>query len=61
MDCFASLAMTAEAISVIVEDGLMLDHVSIMMSDIPAAASYYAAFLRDPDGNRIEALCHLAV
>ena len=21
-------------------------------------ASYYAAFLRDPDGNRIEAVCH---
>ncbi len=24
-------------------------------------ASYYAAFLRDPDGNRIEAVCHQAV
>jgi hypothetical protein len=24
-------------------------------------ASYYAAFLRDPDGNRIEAVCHLQV
>ena len=24
-------------------------------------ASYYAAFLRDPDGNRIEAVCHHAV
>jgi catechol 2,3-dioxygenase-like lactoylglutathione lyase family enzyme len=23
--------------------------------------SYYAAFLRDPDGNRIEAVCHHAV
>jgi catechol 2,3-dioxygenase-like lactoylglutathione lyase family enzyme len=23
--------------------------------------SYYAAFLRDPDGNRIEAVCHQAV
>lgn len=22
-------------------------------------ASYYAAFLRDPDGNRLEAVCHL--
>jgi hypothetical protein len=20
--------------------------------------SYYAAFLRDPDGNRVEAVCH---
>jgi len=39
----------------------MLDHVSIMVSDIPAAASYYAAFLCDPDGNRIKAVCHLAV
>ena len=24
-------------------------------------SSYYAAFLRDPDGNRIEAVCHAAV
>ena len=24
-------------------------------------ASYYAAFLRDPDGNRIEAVCHQPV
>jgi catechol 2,3-dioxygenase-like lactoylglutathione lyase family enzyme len=24
-------------------------------------ASYYAAFLRDPDGNRIEAVCHHAI
>lgn len=24
-------------------------------------ASYYAAFLRDPDGNRLEAVCHHAV
>ena len=24
-------------------------------------ASYYAAFLRDPDGNRIEAVCHHTV
>jgi catechol 2,3-dioxygenase-like lactoylglutathione lyase family enzyme len=24
-------------------------------------ASYYGAFLRDPDGNRIEAVCHHAV
>jgi catechol 2,3-dioxygenase-like lactoylglutathione lyase family enzyme len=87
----------------------MLDHVSITVSDIPAAerfydaimkaldvvkvgrredrlgygerarpvhpaggadegrpglrdyhAAYYGAFLRDPDGNRVEAACHLA-
>jgi len=25
------------------------------------SASYYAAFLRDPDGNRIEAVCHHAI
>ena len=31
----------------------MLDHVSITV--------YYAAFLRDPDGNRIEAACHHVV
>ena len=23
-------------------------------------AAYYAAFLRDPDGNRVEAVCHIA-
>ena len=23
--------------------------------------SYYAAFLRDPDGNRVEAVCHHAL
>jgi hypothetical protein len=43
----------------------MLDHVFIAVSDIAAAerfrASYYAAFRRDPDGNRIEAVCHHAV
>jgi len=39
----------------------MLDHVSITVSDIPAAASDYAAFLSDPDGNRIGAVCHRAV
>jgi hypothetical protein len=44
---------------------LMLDHVSTTVSDIAAAerfyASYYAAFLRDPGGNRIEAVRHHAV
>jgi len=29
----------------------MLDHVSIH-------ASYYGAFVRDPDGNNVEAVCH---
>jgi hypothetical protein len=32
----------------------MLDHVSITVSNMESAA----AFLRDPDGNRIEAVCH---
>lgn len=50
----------------------MLDHVSIQCAD-PAAsaafydtriwpeyhASYYGAFVRDPDGNNVEAVCHL--
>lgn len=27
----------------------------------PGLRSYYAAFLRDPDGNRIEAVCHAAI
>jgi hypothetical protein len=44
---------------------LMLDHVCITVSDVAAAerfyASYCAASLRDPDGNRIEAVCHHAV
>jgi catechol 2,3-dioxygenase-like lactoylglutathione lyase family enzyme len=83
----------------------MLDHVSITVSDVPAAepeeafgrhwcfkaksrmqvdafwhagvaaggkdegrpglrdyhVSYYGAFLRDPDGNRVEAVCHNSV
>jgi len=46
----------------------MLDHVSITVSDIAAAERFYdaimkalGAFLRDPDGNRIEAVCHHAV
>jgi catechol 2,3-dioxygenase-like lactoylglutathione lyase family enzyme len=42
----------------------MLDHVSIAVSDISAAERFhdaiYGAFLRDPDGNRIEAVCHIA-
>jgi len=32
----------------------MLDHVSITVS------FQHGAFLRDPDGNRVEAVCHLA-
>jgi len=24
-------------------------------------AAYYGAFLRDPDGNKVEAVCHRAV
>lgn len=34
----------------------MLDHVS----DIPVAGRFDGAFVRDPDGNRVEAVCHLA-
>ncbi len=43
----------------------MFDHVSITVSGAPGLrnnhASYYGAFLRDPDGNRIEAVCHYPV
>jgi hypothetical protein len=48
----------------------MLDHLSITVSDIPAAKRLYAVILkaleigqpglRDPDGNRFEAVCRLA-
>ena len=27
----------------------------------PYHAAYYAAFLRDPDGNKVEAVCHRAI
>ena len=27
----------------------------------PYHAAYYGAFLRDPDGNKVEAVCHRAV
>jgi hypothetical protein len=33
----------------------MLDHLSIQCSDIE---NYYGAFVRDPDGNNVEAVCH---
>ncbi len=49
----------------------MLDHVSVTVSDVGERwevggepgirgnhPSYYAAFLIDPQGNRIEAACH---
>jgi catechol 2,3-dioxygenase-like lactoylglutathione lyase family enzyme len=36
----------------------MIDHVSITIGDLARAAPFYAAFLLDPDGNRIEACCH---
>jgi hypothetical protein len=43
----------------------MLDDAFITVSDIAAAerfhASCHAAFLRNPDGNRIEAVCDHAV
>ncbi len=52
----------------------MLDHVSIQCADAAAGAevlhepqvwpeydeSYFGAFVRDPDGNNVEAVCHAA-
>lgn len=44
----------------------MLDHVSTAVSDMAAARlrpdcqqGCYAAILCDPDGNRVETVCHL--
>ncbi|MET9022512.1 hypothetical protein ABZV93_21280 [Actinopolymorpha sp. NPDC004070] len=37
----------------------MLDHLSIQCADVPAGAAFYdAAFVREPDGNNVEAVCH---
>jgi hypothetical protein len=43
----------------------LLDHVSITVRDAGAPGlrpnyhpGYYAAFLEDPEGNRLEAVCH---
>jgi hypothetical protein len=36
----------------------MLDHIAIQVRDIGAATTYFGAFVRDPDGNNIEACCH---
>ena len=33
----------------------MLDRLSIQCSDV--ARSYYGGFVRDPDGNNVEAVC----
>ena len=52
----------------------MLDHFSITVSDYAATGTddgplglrhyhpaYYGAFLRDPDGDKVEAVCHRPV
>jgi hypothetical protein len=40
----------------------MLDHVSLNVSDPDVRAhyhpTYYGAFVLDPDGNNVEAVCH---
>jgi predicted enzyme related to lactoylglutathione lyase len=41
----------------------LLDHVSIAVNDLDRArpfydAAYYAAFVKDPEGHRLEAVCH---
>jgi catechol 2,3-dioxygenase-like lactoylglutathione lyase family enzyme len=45
----------------------MIDHTGIVVSDFAAskafysaalAANYYGAFVHDPDGHNIEAVCH---
>ena len=38
----------------------MFDHLSITASDLDRAQTFYAAFVRDPDGNKIEAVSFLA-
>ena len=34
----------------------MFDHLSITASDLDRAQTFYAAFVRDPDGNRLAAV-----
>jgi len=40
----------------------MIDHLSITVADLDRSTQFYgavmAAFVSDPDGNRIEAVCH---
>jgi hypothetical protein len=36
----------------------MLDHVGIAVADLAKSKSFYGAFVLDPDGNNIEAVCH---
>ena len=43
----------------------MIDHISIRCADLAESAAFYdavldhyGAFVRDPDGNNIEAVCH---
>lgn len=42
---------------------LQVDHISLSVADLNSAtkfydAIYYAAFITDPAGNKIEAVCH---
>ena len=40
----------------------VLDHLAIQCADVATSAeyhpAYYGAFVRDPDGNNVEAVCH---
>ncbi len=35
----------------------MIDHVSLPVADLGRAAAFYGAYVLDPDGFKIEAVC----
>lgn len=36
----------------------MLDHLAIAVWDLARSKAFYAAFMFDPDGYNVEAVCH---
>ena len=36
--------------------GRLIDHIQLVVRDLPASRAFYAAFVLDPDGNNIEAV-----
>lgn len=38
----------------------MLDHLGIQCADMSVSSAFYGAFVRDPDGNNVEAVCQTA-
>jgi hypothetical protein len=36
----------------------MLDHAGFEVSDYERSKAFYGAYILDPDGNNVEAVCH---